>query len=148
MNASIDDRVRDIMERCRAAGLRLDSPAYLTPAHWKKFFEAPVEGSFFVVSQYIFNADAVAGIGGEEVVRKIRERQDRLGIKYLADGIVMATISGPEEDIPWQTCGILEFPDKESFVQFFLEDLEMQRKRADYVVLHRLVMVKTDMRMA
>jgi hypothetical protein len=146
--ATVDEQVAEIMARCKEAGLDLNSPAYRTARQWKTFFEAPIDGSFFLVTNFIFNKEPVSGIGGAEIVKGIRARQDALGIKYLADGKVMGTINGPEETTPWQTCGVLEFPDKEAFVQLFLGDLEMQRRRSEYITLYRSVLVNNEKRMA
>lgn len=146
--ATADEQVAEIMARCKEAGLDLNSPAYRTAQQWKTFFEAPLDGSFFLVTNFIFNKEPVGGIGGADVVKGIRDRQDALGIKYLADGTVMGTINGPQEPTPWQTCGVLEFPNKDSFVQLFLGDLEMQKRRAEYISLYRSVLVRNEKRMA
>jgi hypothetical protein len=144
----VDEQIAEIMARVREAGMDVSSPAYRTAEQWRTFFEAPIDGKFFIVTNFIFNKDPVAGIGGTAAVSKIRARQDALGMKYLADGVVVGTINGPADAIPWQTCGVVEVPNKEAYLTFFLEDLEMQKKRADYINLYRAVLVKKDMRMA
>ena len=144
----VDEQVAEVMARVREAGMVASSPAYRTAEHWRTFFEAPIDGKFFIFTNFIFNKDPVAGIGGADEVSKIRARQDALGMKYLADGVVVGTINGPADAIPWQTSSVVEVPSKEAYVEFFLEDLEMQKKRADYIHLYRAVLVKKDMRMA
>jgi hypothetical protein len=144
----VDEQVAEIMARVREAGMDVSSPAYRSADQWRTFFEAPIDGGFFIVTNFIFNKDPVGGIGGMAEVSKIRARQDALGMKYLADGAVMGTINGPADIIPWQTCGVVEVPNKETYLTFFLEDLAMQKKRAGYIDLYRAVLVKKDMRMA
>jgi hypothetical protein len=56
--------------------------------------------------------------------------------------MVKGTLLGDPESVAWQSCSVMEFPNPASFVDYFLGDLEMQRRRATFTENVRIVILE------
>jgi len=131
------------LARCTEAGIDLTKNCYPTPAQWKALLELNPTQKICIVCTFIFSSDPLEGIGGLPAAERYEARLKRLGIRKLTEGTVKGLLLGAKDNVDWEVCSVIEFPNNEAFVEYFFDDLEAQRKRANFTGNVRITIVES-----
>ena len=147
MEKNVTDYVKEVAIKLKSAGVSLYNSIYPTEAQLQEFLNAPYEGKLYLVSLIIFTADPMIAMAesakdGRSFGERYQTRTQGLGIMGVLSGEILGTLIGEADGIAWDTISIIEIPNKQAFMDYYLGDPELQVRRESFVGKMRTIVVR------